>query len=96
MLGNKKINVESDLYGVTFELKQNGEEIELYPEDLSHGELKRLSIYLWLKFKNIENSIVLIDEIEIALHPDWQYQIVSDLQAWGPSNQYRTYAERWV
>jgi predicted ATP-binding protein involved in virulence len=29
-----------------------------------------------------------MDEIEIALHPDWQYQIVSDLQQWAPSNQY--------
>ncbi|MDY6785843.1 MAG: AAA family ATPase [Cyanobacteriota bacterium] len=88
MLNNKKINIDPDLSGVNFTIENNGEEIDLYPEDLSHGELKRLSIYLWLKFKNIKNSIVLIDEIETALHPDWQYQIVRDLEEWEPSNQY--------
>jgi predicted ATP-binding protein involved in virulence len=36
----------------------------------------------------IEDSIVLMDEVEIAFHPDWQYQIVSDLAHWAPSNQY--------
>jgi predicted ATP-binding protein involved in virulence len=69
-------------------LYNNGETIELYPEDFSHGELKRLSIYVWLKFRNIEDAIVLMDEIEIAFHPDWQYQIISDLKEWAPSNQY--------
>ncbi len=61
---------------------------ELYPEDLSHGELKRLSIYAWLKYRHIENAIVMMDEIENALHPDWQYQIVLELIKWGPKNQY--------
>jgi predicted ATP-binding protein involved in virulence len=69
-------------------LYNNGETIELYPEDLSHGELKRLSIYIWLKSRNIEDAIVLMDEVEIAFHPDWQYQIISDLKEWAPSNQY--------
>jgi len=88
LLGNKRINVNEDLSGVNFQLYNNGETIELYPEDLSHGELKRLSIYAWLKSRNIEDAIVLMDEIEIAFHPDWQYQIISDLKEWTPSNQY--------
>jgi predicted ATPase len=88
LLGNKRINVNEDLSGVNFQLYNNGETIELYPEDLSHGELKRLSIYIWLKSRNIEDAIVLMDEVEIAFHPDWQYQIISDLQEWAPSNQY--------
>jgi hypothetical protein len=88
LLGNKRINVNEDLSGVNFQLYNNGETIELYPEDLSHGELKRLSIYIWLKSRNIEDAIVLMDEIEIAFHPDWQYQIISDLKEWAPSNQY--------
>jgi len=88
LLGNKRINVNEDLSGVNFQVYNNGETIELYPEDLSHGELKRLSIYAWLKSRNIEDAIVLMDEIEIAFHPDWQYQIISDLKEWGPSNQY--------
>ena len=55
---------------------------------MSHGELKRLSLYVWLKYSNIENAIILFDEIEIALHPDWQYQIIRNLEEWGPTNQY--------
>jgi AAA domain, putative AbiEii toxin, Type IV TA system len=89
MLGNKKINISPDLSEITFKLSSNsGEEIDLYPENLSHGELKRLSLYMWLRSRLIENSIVLMDEVEIAFHPDWQYQIVSDLAHWAPSNQY--------
>ncbi|MEG4507087.1 AAA family ATPase [Microcoleus sp. F6_B4] len=88
LLGNKRINLDEDFAGVNFHLYNNGETIELYPEDLSHGELKRLSIYIWLKSRNIEDAIVLMDEVEIAFHPDWQYQIISDLKEWAPSNQY--------
>jgi len=88
LLGNKRINLDEDFAGVNFQLYNNGETLELYPEDLSHGELKRLSIYIWLKSRNIEDAIVLMDEVEIAFHPDWQYQIISDLKEWAPSNQY--------
>jgi len=88
LLANKRINLNEDFAGVNFKLDNNGETRELYPEDLSHGELKRLSIYMWLKSRYIEDAIVLMDEVEIAFHPDWQYQIISDLQEWTPSNQY--------
>jgi predicted ATPase len=40
---------------------------------------------------NIEtekDGIELMDEIEIAFHPDWQYLIVQDLETWGSGNQY--------
>jgi AAA domain, putative AbiEii toxin, Type IV TA system len=86
VLVGKKINSRSDLTGVQFHLDGSG--TELQPEDLSHGELKRFSIYMWLASQNLKDAIVLMDEIEIALHPDWQYQIVHDLVKWGPSNQY--------
>jgi hypothetical protein len=88
ILVNKQINPNSELSGVNFQLDKDEDNIELQPEDLSHGELKRLSIYMWIKYGSIENSIVLMDEVEIALHPDWQYQIISDLKHWAPSNQY--------
>lgn len=88
MLFNKRLNVKSDLSGVTLKMGEHDEGIEIYLEDLSHGELKRLSIYMWLIRQNIEDSIVLMDEIEIALHPDWQYKIVSELIRWAPTNQY--------
>ncbi|MCJ8283211.1 MAG: AAA family ATPase [Rivularia sp. ALOHA_DT_140] len=88
ILLNKKININPDLSGFTFKLDSPGNDIELYPEDLSHGELKRLSIYAWIKYNIIENSIVLIDEIENGFHPDWQYQIIKDIAEWSPNNQY--------
>jgi AAA domain, putative AbiEii toxin, Type IV TA system len=89
LLVDKRVNIDDDFTGISFsKLDSNGNTIELYPEDLSHGELKRLSLYMWLKSNKIENAIVLMDEVEIALHPDWQFQIVRDLQTWAPNNQY--------
>ncbi len=88
MLSNKKINLNPDFSGVNFKLDRDGESIELLPEDLSHGELKRLSIYMWTKYHSMEDAIILMDEVEIAFHPDWQYQIISDLKQWAPNNQY--------
>jgi predicted ATPase len=88
MLVNKTINIDKEFSEVTFKSYIESETTELYPEDLSHGELKRLSIYMWIKSRNVENAIVLMDEIEIAFHPDWQYQIISDLKQWSPNNQY--------
>jgi predicted ATP-dependent endonuclease of OLD family len=88
LMTNKEVNLKQDLSGVTFKMERDGETVELNPEDLSHGELKRLSIYMWLKYLDIKDAIVLMDEIEIALHPDWQYRIVSDLTEWASSNQY--------
>jgi len=36
----------------------------------------------------MEDSLVLIDEIETGLHPDWQYEIVNELQEWARNNQF--------
>ena len=88
LLHDKQINITSDLSGLTFTKNKLGGKVELETEDLSHGELKRLSIYIWLKYYNIENAIVLMDEVDLALHPDWQYRIATDLVDWVPSNQY--------
>jgi len=88
ILSNKKINLNPDFSGVNFKLDRDGANVELLPEDLSHGELKRLSIYMWIKYHSMENAIILMDEVEIAFHPDWQYQIISDLKQWAPNNQY--------
>jgi len=88
VLGEKRINARDDLSGMQFFLGENGSSTEIYPEDLSHGELKRFGICIWLMASKIKNAIVLMDEIELALHPDWQYQIVRDLVDWGPDNQY--------
>jgi predicted ATP-dependent endonuclease of OLD family len=82
------VTPNEDLSGAIFQLQDNEEPIQLQPEDLSHGELKRLSIFMWLKYHQMENAIILMDEPEIAFHPDWQYQIVNDLLEWAPHNQY--------
>jgi len=88
LLGNKSIRVSPDLTEISFESAREGENMKLLPENLSHGELKRLSLYIWLKHEVSEDSIVLMDEVEIALHPDWQYRLIDDLSSWEPENQY--------
>ena len=88
LLHDKQVNLTDDFSSLTFKLDRFKDSIELYPEDLSHGELNRLNIYVWLKYKNIEDAIVLMDEVDLALHPDWQYRITTDLVEWSPSNQY--------
>ncbi|MCP4349682.1 MAG: AAA family ATPase [Desulfobacterales bacterium] len=89
LLGEKKYIVpKPELDSIVVRYKtDNDSYLELGPEDMSHGELKRASLYLWIKNKKINNSIVLIDEIENGLHPDWQYEIVRELASWG-DNQY--------
>jgi len=88
LLSDKKLIPDNDFSSVIFRLEKNGKVVNLLPQDLSHGELKRLSIYMWIRDKEISRSIVLMDEIEIAFHPDWQFRIVEDLIQWGKSNQY--------
>ena len=44
LLIDKKLNIAKRLSSINFKAERNGEIIELYPEDLSHGELKRLSL----------------------------------------------------
>lgn len=88
ILPGKSINVTSDLSQITFSMTIDSEECNLFPEDLSHGELKKLNIYTWIKSYNIKDAIVLMDEPEIALHPDWQYELTNNLWEWEPRNQY--------
>jgi len=88
ILPGKSINVTSDLSEITFSMTIDSEECNLFPEDLSHGELKKLNIYTWIKSYNIKDAIVLMDEPEIALHPDWQYELTNNLWEWEPRNQY--------
>lgn len=86
--GNKEILPTPECNGLTIRYyidDKNYKELSL--GELSHGELKRVCLYSWIRHNKATNSIVLIDEIENGLHPDWQYQIVKDLQEWG-DNQY--------
>jgi predicted ATP-binding protein involved in virulence len=78
-------HTQDEIQGVFFTLP-SGQEV--YPEDLSHGELKRLAIFVLIKYHEMQDSIVLIDEIENGFHLDWQYTIVRNLVEWGKNNQY--------
>lgn len=85
-LDGKEITENVEGNRVIFKSKSTNK--ELAPEDLSHGELKKLGIYIWLKYIVEENSIILMDEIDIALHPKWQYELIKDLSKWSCKSQY--------
>lgn len=86
--GNKEILPTPECDGLTIRYYLDDKNYtELSLGELSHGELKRVCLYSWIRHTKASQSIVLIDEIENGLHPDWQYQIVKDLQEWG-DNQY--------
>lgn len=82
---DKEIEISAEMDDVKFYL--TSEKKELNPEDLSHGELKRLSIFIWLKYLVEEDSIILMDEIDIALHPRWLYNVAQDLDEWTDDKQ---------
>lgn len=50
---------------------------EFSAEDLSTGEKTLLSKVLSLFFEKIKNKIILIDEPELSLHPNWQNKVLS-------------------
>ena len=85
-LDGKEINENENGDKVIFKSKKNKH--ELAPEDLSHGELKKLGIYIWLKYIVEEDSIILMDEVDIALHPKWQYELIKDLTNWSVNSQF--------
>lgn len=86
MFSGKSIFVDKDLKGVSF--KVNGSNRKLNPKDLSHGELKKLSIYIWLKAIVPDHSIILMDEVDMGLHPIWQQELYEDLQTWSKGSQF--------
>ncbi len=86
LLGNKTLSIDKDLKYLTFKSSSGN---VLAPSDLSHGELKKLAIYTWIK-STVSNSgaVVLFDEIDMGLHPKWQQELHTDLQKWNRTNQY--------
>jgi len=54
---------------------------------LSSGEKQLFLRGLSLKFLEINNSIILIDEPEISLHPEWQQRIIKVYENIGTNNQ---------
>jgi predicted ATP-dependent endonuclease of OLD family len=57
-------------------------------DGLSSGQLMILLLLLQFARKRIHNSIVLIDELELHLHPLWQTRLYEGLSELGVDNQY--------
>ncbi|SFC29506.1 AAA domain-containing protein, putative AbiEii toxin, Type IV TA system [Flexibacter flexilis DSM 6793] len=86
LLLGKSITIDNSFKGVTFSTIDSN--LTLSPKDLSHGELKKLSIYIWLKAKTQDDSLILMDEVDMGLHPTWQHELLDDLQKWTNGNQF--------
>lgn len=54
---------------------------------LSSGEKQLFLRALSLKFLEVNNSVILIDEPEISLHPQWQKKIIDVYESIGKNNQ---------
>lgn len=54
---------------------------------LSSGEKQLFLRALALKFLDVNNSVILIDEPEISLHPQWQKKIIDVYESIGENNQ---------
>ncbi|MGL5084847.1 MAG: AAA family ATPase [Clostridium sp.] len=54
---------------------------------LSSGEKQLFLRALSLKFLDVNNSVILIDEPEISLHPQWQKKIIDVYESIGSNNQ---------
>lgn len=85
LLLGKKIKVNNTLKKITIIDSNSG--LTLSSKDLSHGELKKLSIYIWIKSIS-NNSLILMDEVDMGLHPTWQHELCNDLKNWSFSSQY--------
>ncbi|WP_297421893.1 ATP-binding protein [Clostridium sp.] len=86
------MNLDIKLVGLseTSETKpifRNGLGKEFDITGLSSGEKQLFLRALSLKFLEVNNSIILIDEPEISLHPEWQRKIIDVYKSIGNNNQ---------
>ena len=73
--------------GRNITLFTNSSEDEFDINELSSGEKQLFLRTLAIKMLNPENSIILIDEPELSLHPKWQQRIVDVYKKIGKNNQ---------
>jgi predicted ATP-dependent endonuclease of OLD family len=55
---------------------------------MSAGERAIFPILLDFANRNINNSIIIIDEVELHLHPPLQQALIRSLPTWGVNNQF--------
>lgn len=81
----EELKLINDLYSLdlisypSLTFKKQGKEFEI--EDSSSGEYHFISGFIGLLAKIQENSLVLIDEPENSLHPNWQMKYISFLKS---------------
>jgi predicted ATPase len=80
------IGLESGPDSDTLILRKNGFDYDLC--QMSSGEHQILRILIGLASALAKNSIVLIDEIELNLHPTWQKRLIRALRDDTDNNQY--------
>ena len=88
----KIMDVDAKLVGLSADGKseplfENGQGKSFNIESLSSGEKQLFIRALSLKFLNANNCLILIDEPELSLHPEWQRKIVHVYEQIGENNQ---------
>lgn len=88
----KELEMESWIIG----LKKDGSRMPIFRNKtgkefditgLSSGEMQLFLRIISLKMLEINNSIILVDEPEISLHPSWQQRIIKVYENIGKNNQ---------
>jgi predicted ATP-dependent endonuclease of OLD family len=80
------VRLESGPDSDTLIIKKDGMEYDLF--QMSSGEHQILRVLVGLVAETAVNSIVLIDEVELHLHPAWQRKLVQALRTDHSNNQY--------
>ncbi|WP_374123346.1 AAA family ATPase [Leptotrichia hongkongensis] len=78
-------DISQDGRNITLFTNPSGDEFDI--NELSSGEKQLFLRTLAIKMLNPENSIILIDEPELSLHPKWQQRIVDVYRKIGKNNQ---------
>ena len=78
-------DIPQDGRNITLFTNSSGDEFDI--NELSSGEKQLFLRTLAIKMLNPENSIILIDEPELSLHPKWQQRIVDVYRKIGKNNQ---------
>ncbi|MDU1912073.1 AAA family ATPase [Fusobacterium sp.] len=81
----KLIGLSKDEKSMPIFANSSGEEFDI--NQLSSGEKQLFLRTLAIKMLEPENSIILIDEPELSLHPKWQQRIIEIYQRIGKNNQ---------
>ena len=78
-------DISQDGRNITLFTNSSGDKFDI--NELSSGEKQLFLRTLAIKMLNPENSIILIDEPELSLHPKWQQRIVDVYRKIGENNQ---------